>query len=255
MPKYTPGRFSALITEAIKLLRRARRNRHSLAGNGYYARAYWKIIGEFKREGHLLAIQLGELGLHEEVDLLHTTIDRVASHQDSAGAEEEMVRLRTLCVVKLEPCLYGAASPKRAIKSFLPPEFCTSVPRFLRPVFEQVQGCYAYEFRDAALVMLRKLVESLIIEGYEVSGRGSEIKKNGNYLQFGDLVGKATSGTLFRLSRDSKIAIEDVKKLGDNAAHTLHFHARKSEVDQLRKGARILLEDLLKTIEGLPTTA
>lgn len=249
-------RFVAMLDEASTLLRKARKHRHSLSGNGYYAKAYWEKIGEIKREGEILGGELESRGLDQEGDLLRTAVERVVSIQSSAAdADAELARARTTWCVRVEPSLHTTGPRKKRSKNFLPPELRTSIQGLLRPVFDQIEGCYAYEFRDAALVMLRKLVESLIIEGYEKAGRGTEIKKStGEYVSFGDLVGKAKGGSLFRLGRDSRSAIDEVKKLADNAAHNPHFHAQRSQVNGLRSGAGILVQDLLRQIDGFASS-
>jgi len=243
-------RFSALVDEAVALLRKARRHRHSLTGTGYYAKAYWEAIGAIRSEGEAVVRELETRGAEQEAELLRTGVERIAStNVRSEEAEAELGRLRTAWSVAIEPRLRTSPRRTRLPKNFLAPEFRESLPGSARPVFNQVEGCYAYEFRDAALVMLRKLVESLIVQGYVKAQRAAEIKdSSGEYLTFGALVGKAKSGELFRLSRESKSSLDEVKKLGDSAAHDPCFHARKSDLEGLKSGARILVENLLENI-------
>jgi hypothetical protein len=243
-------RFGSHLEQTRALLRKARKHRHSLGGTGFYAKAFWKSVGALKTEGEAIAREFEVKSVQDDADRLRMILSRIASIQDfNEGAEAELSRAQTAWRTKLEPSLLIGKSSKRAPTDFLASELRSRIPGFLRNIFDQIQGCFAYEFWDACLVMLRKLVESLIIEGYETAGRGSEIKANGEYQQLGDLVGKAKSGALFRLSRDSKSAIDTVKKFGDNAAHGPRFHANRSDVVALRTGSTILLQDMLTNLE------
>lgn len=245
------AQFTTLVDEASALLRKARKHRHSLGGAGYYAKAYWEKVGELKRLADSLARQLETQGSDDEAAALRTSLERLASSETSAvHADSELARVRTTWCVRVEPCLHGGTTRRKVRKTFLPPELRPMTPGLLRPVFDQIEGCYAYEFRDAALVMLRKLVESLIIDGYQRAGRVQEIKDaKGNFLGFGDLAGLAKSGALFRLGRDSRATIDDVQKQGHNAAHNPGFHAQPSHLENLRTGVGILLQELLRQLE------
>ncbi len=249
-PKVEIRRFGNLLEQTRTLLRKARKHRHSLRGTGFYAKAFWKSVGALKSAGESIAREFEEKSAQDEADKLRIILSRLNAIQEfDDGAEAELSRAQTAWRIELEPTLIIGKTTKKAPADFLASELRSRLPGFLRNIFDQIQGCYAYEFWDASLVMLRKLVESLIIEGYETAGRGSEIKANGEYQQLGDLVGKAKSGALFRLSRDSKNAIDAVKKFGDIAAHGPRFHANRSDVVGLRTGSTILLQDMLTNFE------
>jgi hypothetical protein len=251
-----PVSFLQALDESTTILKKARRNRHSLTGAGYYARSYWEKVSELRREGELLAQELERADRSEQSHLLRAALANLTPGDGSfADAESQLNRVRALWYTAIQLNLRATRAQRKVATHFLPLELRADIPGSIKTAFDQIQGCYAFEFWDAALVMLRKLVESLVIEGYEIAGRGAEIKLNGNYLAFGDLVGKAKSGSLFRLSRDSKSAIDTVKTLGDNAAHNPRFSGSRSDLDGLRNGARILLQDLLNNIKGFQKAA
>ena len=245
----------ASIEDARKTLRKAVRNRHSLSGLGYYAQAYFESVARLREAGQDVCLELDARDQKETARALDMALTMLSSNQDSfEGAESGLNRIRTLWYSDIRPQLAPrTTSPRLPDRHLLAPELRNLLPRSLTAAFDQAQGCYAFEFWDATLVMVRKITESLIIEAYEKAGRASEIKSNGFYLQLGDLIGKAKSGTFLRLSRDSKNALDDVKRLGDNSAHNPKFSAHRSDVDGLRLGARILLQDLLEHIESMTT--
>lgn len=250
--KHSSPRFTALLEAARKSLRNARKNRHSLSGAGYYAGQFMERMNALHQAADRRAQELEIQGQPDHADALRSALVGLSAGTDSFGkAEAELNRVRTVWYTSAQKHLGSSAARIMEQTKYLPPELRNSIPPFFRSIFDQIQGCFAFQYWDAGLVMLRKLVEVLVIDGYENSERQAEITTNGNYLAFGDLVGKAKSGALFTLSRDSKSAIDEVKRLGDNAAHNPRFVARKSDVHGLRVGSRILVEDLVKNIHKI----
>src|SRR6266849_5892865 len=76
---------------------------------------------------------------------------------------------------------------------FLPQEVWDETRGYIEKVCLQLNGCFQFQFYDAASVLVRRLIETLIIECYEHLKRESEIKgSDGNYLMLRDLVIRAT---------------------------------------------------------------
>src|SRR5947199_226022 len=79
---------------------------------------------------------------------------------------------------------------------------------------------YQFSFCDAASVMLRRLVETLIIEAYETLTREADIKDGtGNYYMLRELITRACDTHPIGLGRDAKDALKQIKELGDRSAH------------------------------------
>ncbi len=64
------------------------------------------------------------------------------------------------------------------------------------------------------------------------------------------LVGRAVSNSGLSLGRESKRVLEDIKTLGDRAAHNRRFIARQRDLDALRDGVRVVFDELA-AIAGL----
>ncbi len=218
-------------------------------GTGHYARSYWRKVEQLVRDAETSAAEMETTDRSEDARALRSALENVRRASDFTAAALGLNRIRNACYSALGTNGTSTRSPKRRNPPFLPTELRQTVPTLLTSTFDQVQGCYAFEFWDAALVMIRKFVETSIILGFELSRRGNEIKVTGQYLSFGDLVGKAKSGSPFRLARDSKTALDAVKRLGDNAAHNPRFVGRRSDLEGIRGGLRILTEDLIKNLK------
>ena len=135
--------------------------------------------------------------------------------------------------------------------SFLPDPVWQGTRGYIQKVCAQLNGCYHHGYYDAAAVMIRRVIETLIIECYEHLQRESEIKStDGVYVMLGELVTRCTSQVGINLSRETCEALRDIKKLGDRSAHNRRFVARRSDLDGLRTGLRVAMDDLI-AIAGL----
>jgi hypothetical protein len=67
---------------------------------------------------------------------------------------------------------------------------------YVEKIVVQINGTYEHGWFDACAVMIRRLIETLIIELYEKHGIADRIKNpNGDFLQLGDLVTKMLAET------------------------------------------------------------
>lgn len=58
--------------------------------------------------------------------------------------------------------------------------------RYLETLVFQVNGSYQFGFYDACMVLCRRLIETLLIEAFEQSGKSAAIKQQNSYIQLGD---------------------------------------------------------------------
>lgn len=105
---------------------------------------------------------------------------------------------------------------------------------------------YQHGLYDGCLVLIRKLIETLIIEIYEKHGISNKIKDgDGNYFYLSDLISSLLSETTWTVGRNSKQAFPGIKKFADLAAHNRRFNAKKSDVDGIKADVRIVIEELV----------
>ena len=95
--------------------------------------------------------------------------------------------------------------------------------------------------------MMRKLLETLIIEVFEQRGMEAKIQTPaGDFASLDGLIGKVIGDSGWNLSRNTKRALDDVKKLGDNSAHGRRFAAHRGDIDGLRSGFRAAVQELVQ---------
>ena len=118
--------------------------------------------------------------------------------------------------------------------------------KYTKTIILQINSSYQFHNYDACAVLMRRLVESLLIDAFEAVGKQSEIKNNNDYSMLKGIIAKAKSGNSITLSRTSKTALDDVKRIGDKAAHNRTYLTSKRDIDELRGEYRPLIEDLVQ---------
>jgi hypothetical protein len=130
--------------------------------------------------------------------------------------------------------------------SVIPKELVSGTKNYLIDVVRQINGCYDADFFDAAGVMMRRLIETLIIEVYEYKRITGKIKDSaGNYLMLNDLIKEILKEPTITLGRNAKKGLGDAKWLGDQSAHNRRFLANQPDIDRVQPNVRILVQELL----------
>jgi hypothetical protein len=128
---------------------------------------------------------------------------------------------------------------------YLPKAVWQNTRDYIENVCVQMNGCYQFGFYDGASVMMRRLVETLIIEAYEALGRDAEIKDGaGNYQMLKELVNRATGASPVGVGRDAKDALGKIKEMGDRSAHNRRYNAVRADLDKIQSGVRVVVDEL-----------
>ncbi|MFB3778837.1 MAG: hypothetical protein ACE141_14560 [Bryobacteraceae bacterium] len=225
-----------LAQEATRVSQTARKHRRPLKGAGFYAT---KLAG-LRTDAE---IQLRALpGGPENKARLRTLIDTVfgpdSSHTDRV---DSMQAARHELRTEWSSC----SATARADDGLFPIALLEKTHRgYLRGVGEQMNGAFNSGWCDAAAVMMRRLLETAIIEAFEANGLDAKIKNsNGDFLQLTDLVQCALS--TWNLGRDTKKGLPKLKDVGHWSAHNRRYMLQKPELEQMRSAFRLALEELL----------
>ena len=117
---------------------------------------------------------------------------------------------------------------------------------YLITVCRQMNGCFSSGWYDAAAVMMRRLLETSIIEAFEAHQLDSKVKsQQGDFFQLSDLVGAALAETGWNLTRNTKKALPNLRDIGHISAHSRRYTAQKSDILKISQDCRIALEEFL----------
>jgi len=136
---------------------------------------------------------------------------------------------------------------------YLPEPMWKNTRGYIEAVCRELNGSFQHAYYNAAAVMLRRLLETLIIEAYDHLNREAEIKDGGgNYLMLSDLAERVCGEKGHKglnLGRDSKKALKDVRQVGNWAAHARHFIAHANDLTKFQPGMRLLVQELIHTAD------
>jgi hypothetical protein len=134
--------------------------------------------------------------------------------------------------------------PVRDTSSVLPTAL-VEARGYMVKVVTQLNASYDAQLYDCCAVMCRRTLETLIIEVYEHVGRADEIKSSdGHFLMFSGLLGVVEHDKKLSVGRNAMQGLRDFKRLGDLSAHNRRFNARQDDIDRVRDGLRVAVEEL-----------
>lgn len=238
-PTAPTDRLAALVKRAIELAKTARRNGANLSGANYYAN---KLV-ELRADATNVYRELAPLTPGDS-SALGEMIERAFSATTSPAARAEVMRdvlfsLRTT---------WRSANPVgREDEGLFPLSILNQAKRgYLITVGRQMNGCFSQGWHDASAVMMRRLLEISLIEAFEAKGIAAKIKDAaGDYLQLSDLINRALNENSWALSRNCKKALPLLRDAGHSSAHGRYYHARREDLEGLRPGCRIVIEEFL----------
>lgn len=127
------------------------------------------------------------------------------------------------------------------------PSLVAGTRGYLEKVADQINGTYEMGWYDACAVMLRRFVETLIIETFISKGIEGRIKDaHGDFLSLQRLIDTARSDPDLNLSRNTKQVLLRLKKLGDLSAHNRRFIAKRSYFDELFEDLHLDMQTLIE---------
>lgn len=144
----------------------------------------------------------------------------------------------------------GEVKIKDPSSDLFPIELLSGTRSYLQSTGRQVILCYDYGLYDACLVMIRRLIETLIIELFERHGIKDRIQDpSGNFFFCSDLIDRLLAEkTIWTIGRNTAKALPQIKTKGDLGAHNRRFNAKKPDIDQIKFELRTTIEELVHLI-------
>jgi hypothetical protein len=140
--------------------------------------------------------------------------------------------------------------------AYIQPEILDRMPAYITRLVPQVNGAYECEWYEAAAMVLRRIMETLIIELYTRRGWTQDVQDpdTNEFLMLKPLINKLNGDARLRMQRRTIEGLEMVKLLGDAAAHDFRIRIRKPDLDRIQSAVRLTCERLVFTIgESAPT--
>lgn len=118
---------------------------------------------------------------------------------------------------------------------------------YIEKVCFQINGSYEKGWFDACAVMMRRLLETLIIETFEHHKIDRKIKDSGSgdFFFLKDLIDCTLNEPSWNIGRNVKQALPKLKQLGDHSAHSRRYNAHREDIEKLCNDFRITVQELL----------
>lgn len=140
-----------------------------------------------------------------------------------------------------------SAGTRPKSQGVLPRSLVASTRGYIERVVDQINGCYEKGWFDGCAVMMRRLLETLIIECFEAHKIAVKIKepRSGDFYYLSDLVALTIQETSWNLGRNAKRAMPGLKSIGDQSAHSRRFNAHREDIDRVAPDFRTVCQELV----------
>lgn len=135
-------------------------------------------------------------------------------------------------------------------KDLIDLDLFSCAPYYINATVKEMIHCYDNGFYNATLVLMRKLMETLIIECFERYCIDGQIKDaNGVFFYLSELIPEYLNSKKWNPSRNINGSLKTIKKYGDLSAHNRRFLARKSDIDSFKFELRQATQEIMLTID------
>lgn len=138
-------------------------------------------------------------------------------------------------------------APEEAKDEFLPLDVFSGQPEYILRIVRQISGCWNRDYREACGTMIRRVLETMIIEYFECNKWKKDLidKSTGDYISFGHIIGKLGGDAKHGMEARVIKALKDLKGLGDVSAHDFRVKIRKSDFTSKKDMLRYTADRLL----------
>ena len=116
---------------------------------------------------------------------------------------------------------------------------------YVKRIVQQMNVAYDNSLWDCVSFLARKLVEVLIIDVYEKTGKIDDIQDadTKNFSSLNSLIGRVQAD--FNLDGHRRSALEKIRDLGNPTAHARKFGACQSDLKKIYPDLRLICDELL----------
>lgn len=175
---------------------------------------------------------------------------KLAKDSRTIRSKNDEFRLNVKAINELDSCYMNLLECKPITKSnslFTLNDF-SDTRGYIQKVVVQINLSYDHQLYDCCTVMIRRLLETLIIEVYEKLGRADELKNSdGNFMMLSGLVAFLKNEKTVNIGRQTMSGLENFKKIADSSAHNRRYNASKKDVDDKISDIRLSVNELVAT--------
>ena len=255
MPPSPSDDFNQHVSRLSEIVRKARRNGFGIATHSSYAgparealvgirKSFLMLRRNFPPERYPgIAIQLASIEplISKLYELFPSDLKGMASLLSELSFKGESD-------LAAEFELSKSQEAGQAEAPFLPEEIIEDRHGVAKKILWEINSCYSAACYNACAAMIRHLIEMLIVGAFEHHGISGKIKKDGQYLRFGALIGKAAAEPILKLGKETKRVLPELKFFGDAGAHSRMILVRKPDLDRVHNHVRGAVEEFARNL-------
>lgn len=117
---------------------------------------------------------------------------------------------------------------------------------YIEKIVYQINGAYENSWFDCCAVMIRRLIETLIIEAFESHEIADKIKNStGDFVFLRDLINLTLAEATWNLGRTSRVALPKLNDIGNLSAHSRRFIAQRQDIDRVLDDLRVITQEFV----------
>jgi len=236
------NRLESLAKSALSVAKTARKHKQSLKGANFYGDKMVALRADAVNTAQQVLLDPEEDKTALK-DLIHKVFSSDGSQQDRTCAFRELqFSLKTKWAaarVEHTELQDGGVFPLATLQA--------TKRRYLVEVGKQANGCYGAGWYDGCAVMMRRLLETCIIEAFEAQGTADKIKDptSGDFFQLTQIINTALLEGAWNLPRNVKKQLPNLRDLGHGSAHNRYYLAQKADIDKFAISYRETVEAFL----------
>ena len=212
------------------------------------------MSGEIWVDGLDEALQFDRESFREDHELFVWLKQKIQAEVD---AETTEFRKRSGRRLKLQRGTSNAKETSRADKKvvkpekpkigLLPADIADSMPEYISRLVPQLNGSFDNGWYEGTAMILRRLVETLIIELYSRRGYQADIQEpeTHEYIMLKALINKLNGDSRFGMQSRVITGLRSIKDLGDIATHDFRIRIRQTDLERIQSQSRVSIERLV----------
>lgn len=164
------------------------------------------------------------------------------------GQSKNSYKLHQKTIIKIQetyPFLKIDSEEIITSNDVLPESLYKGTRGFIEKLALQINASFENNIPDGCAVLMRRLLEVLLVLGYQNDGIENEISNTEGLKNLSFIINYTVSNQIFSLSKNSYNCIDSFRKLGNFSAHRIQYNCTKSEIRKLKMEYRVLIEELL----------
>jgi hypothetical protein len=135
--------------------------------------------------------------------------------------------------------------------SYLQSDIFDKMPEYITRLVPQLNGCFDYQWNEACAMILRRIMETLIVELFTRRGFEKDVQdaSTHEFLMLKGLIDKLNGDARLNIQKRTVEGLNKVKELGDTAAHDFRIRIRRSDLERIQTSVRLTCERLVFKIK------